>query len=401
MARKHSHRKEPNYLLAGSVFIIAIVAIVVVALTSFRGGFTSTDELLVTADRAGLVMEPGAKVKINGVTVGKVSQISTDGDQATLRLAIDPNNFGLIPANAGADIKSSTVFGEKYVSLTGTDAMTGDTPSATPGQTIRANSTATEVNTLFENLIGVMQSIDPAQLNTALGGIAAGLRDRGDQLGQTIEDSNAALQAFNPHWGALAQDIRSTTVVANTYGSAAEQILNLLDNATITSKTIVDQQQNLDGLLVSVIGMGNSGTDLLRSSGSAFVNASRLLVPTTSLLEKYSPEYRCVADQASYNLEYGMGRFGGNTTGYSLDLDVALLLGDNAYRYPQNLPKVGAKGGPKGAPGCYSQITRTNYPAPYLVMDTGASNADATKLEPGTPVFIQYLVGQITGGGKR
>ena len=362
MTQIRSHRREPRYALAGAVMLTVVLVLVVLALASFRGDFDTARTLRVVSDRAGLVMQPGAKVKMNGVTIGSVAGISSDGDLAELELRIHPSSFSSIPDGTSAEIRSSTAFGAKYVALVPPDTTAG---SGIPdGQTIMATNVPTEVNTLFENLLGVMESVDPM-------------------------------------WPQIARDTRLVDEVAETYGDAAQSILDLLDNASVTARTVTENEDKLDGLLASAVGLGDTGANVLRANGPAFVNASRLLVPTTALLAEYSPEYKCVADQAVYNLEYGMGRFGGRTTGYSLDLDVALLLGDNAYRYPANLPEVNAKGGPRGAPGCYSQITRTNYPAPYLVMDTGASNADATSLAPGTPMFIQYLVAQITGGGTR
>lgn len=396
MAQERSHRSEPHYFVAGLVMITVLVVGALVSLYSFRGGFDKTRSLVVESDRAGLVMAPGAKVKMHGVTIGSVSKVSTDGDTASLTLDIDDKSFAEIPAGTKAQIKASTAFGAKYVAL-----LPEGRGTISSGATIESVNVATEVNTLFENLLGVMQAVDPAKLNATLGAVAGGLRERGGELGETISYSDAVLRGINPLWRQIERDTTLTTKVTDVYNSAAGDLLDLLDNATVTATTVRDNEHNLDGLLTSAIGLGNSGTNLLRASGSRFVNASRLLVPTTELLAKYSPEFKCVADQATHNLDYGMGRFGGKNNGYSLDLDVALLLGDNAYRYPDNLPKVNAKGGPKGSPGCYSQMTRTNYPAPYLVMDTGASTAYATELKAGTPAFIQYMVGQITSGGGR
>ena len=44
-------------------------------------------------------------------------------------------------------------------------------------------------------------------------------------------------------------------------------------------------------------------------------------------------------------------------------------------RMADNLPRVNARGGPGGRPGCWQKITRELWPAPYLVMDTGLSIA--------------------------
>ena len=41
----------------------------------FGGTFSSYVPVTLTSDRAGLVMEPGAKVKLRGVQVGRVAAI--------------------------------------------------------------------------------------------------------------------------------------------------------------------------------------------------------------------------------------------------------------------------------------------------------------------------------------
>lgn len=72
--------------------------------------------------RAGLVMDPGSKVTYNGVEIGRVdtiSEVTRDGESAAkFILDVDPRYIHLIPANVNADIKATTVFGGKYVSLT-------------------------------------------------------------------------------------------------------------------------------------------------------------------------------------------------------------------------------------------------------------------------------------------
>ena len=65
--------------------------------------------------------------------------------------------------------------------------------------------------------------------------------------------------------------------------------------------------------------------------------------------------------------------------------------------YPDNLPRVNAKGGPEGRPGCWQKVTRDLFPAPYLVMDTGASTAPYNHLELGQPIAIEYVWGRQIG----
>ena len=60
--------------------------------------------------------------------------------------------------------------------------------------------------------------------------------------------------------------------------------------------------------------------------------------------------------------------------GYSLASSGTIAGAGNPYVYPDNLPRVNARGGPEGRPGCWQKITRELWPAPYLVMDTGYSH---------------------------
>ena len=64
----------------------------------FRGSFTETVPVTVISDRAGLVMNPDAKVKMRGVQVGKVASIESRPDgTAAMHLAMDPSQLHLIP----------------------------------------------------------------------------------------------------------------------------------------------------------------------------------------------------------------------------------------------------------------------------------------------------------------
>jgi len=90
-----------------------------IALTAgaFSGKFQTFIPLTLVSDRAGLVMEPGAKVKLRGVQVGQVASIGTDVKAAQLQLKMDPGPFKYLPSNLEAEIKSTTAFGSKYVDL--------------------------------------------------------------------------------------------------------------------------------------------------------------------------------------------------------------------------------------------------------------------------------------------
>ena len=78
--------------LAGLLTIAVIVGIVAFAANMFRGGFAETTvPVTVLSTRAGLVMNPDARVQMRGVQVGKVDSIEELPDgQAALHLATAP-----------------------------------------------------------------------------------------------------------------------------------------------------------------------------------------------------------------------------------------------------------------------------------------------------------------------
>jgi hypothetical protein len=51
----------------------------------------------------------------------------------------------------------------------------------------------------------------------------------------------------------------------------------------------------------------------------------------------------------------------------------------------------------EGRPGCWQKITRELWPAPYLVMDTGASIAPYNHMEIPQPLMIAYVWGRQIG----
>ncbi len=321
--------------------------------------------MTVISDRAGLVMNADAKVKLNGAQVGKVASIDSLPDgQAALHLAIDPKMLDVIPANVGADITSSTVFGSKFVEL-----VPPADPSAQPlraDQVIQGNHVTVEINTVFQQLVSVLSQIEPAKLNQTLGAIAKGFNGRGDKFGQSLVDLDAALTTLNPSLDTLNHEIAIAPTVFGAYSDAAPDLLKTVTNATKISDTIVDQNNNLDALLVSAIGLADVGTEVLSTNRQPLTDVLHLLVPTTDLLNQYNRALTC-----------GVGALVPLATGPGAALPGATLLqsfflGRERYRYPSNLPKVAAKGGPQ----C-TDLPKVPFETspPFVVSDIGANQA--------------------------
>jgi phospholipid/cholesterol/gamma-HCH transport system substrate-binding protein len=347
----------------GVATVVAIIAVVVVAATLFRGGFTESVPVTVISPRAGLVMNPDAKVQIRGVQVGKVASIEQlPSGEAALHLAMDPDRMNAIPANVLVDIASTTVFGAKYVQF----VFPPDPSQASlrAGQVLAAKHVMVEINTVFENLTSVLARIDPPRLNETLGAIASSVNGRGEKIGQMLSDLDAYLARIEPSLPALSHDLETAPQVLDAYGDAAPDLVSVADNSARLSDTLVDQQQNLDAALVSVTGLADIGNDVIGTNRQPLTDVLHLLVPTTDLLNKYNQALWCaLGGMVNASSRPPLARPG-------VQVLAGFLWGQERYRYPMDLPRAGGTGGPQctGLPNLPFEAV-----PPYVVADTGTN----------------------------
>ena len=243
------------------VLVIATIGTVVLTSALFSGSFKSYVPVTVISDRAGLVMDRGGKVKVRGVQVGRVSQITTGNNQVSLKLDIYPGQIKYIPANVRARIRATTLFSAKYVDLVYPSDPSPNRLRA--GTVIKVENVGTEVNTMFANLVKVLNQIDPAKLNGVLSALAEGLRGHGAIIGQGITDANQVLLGINPRAETIRADTQAVKGLSETYGAAAQDILRVLDAASVTGGTITNDSPALDSMLTGILGLSRSGIDLV------------------------------------------------------------------------------------------------------------------------------------------
>lgn len=376
---------------AGLATVLAVVVVFALAVTLFNGGLTKTVPVTVMSARAGLVMNPDAKVKLHGVPVGAVSSIELmPNGQAALHLAVNPSALPLIPSNVGVNIASSTVFGAKYVELV--PPPNPATTNIEAGQTLQAGNVTVEINTVFEQLSSVLNKIDPAKLNETLGAVSAAFDGRGEKLGQTVTDLDRLLAKLEPSLPNLEHELQVAPPVFGAYADAAPDLVRIADNAAQLSKTIVDTKDDLDAVLISAAGLADVGNQVLGDNRQGLTDAMRLLVPTTDLLNKYHESLYC-----------GLGALvpfakAPPLPPASIVVNVNFTLGTERYRSPQDLPKVAATGGPMckqlGLP-----IVPPEFRPPYLVTDIGTNRAQYGNqgIVLNSDGLKQYLFGPIDG----
>ncbi|WP_431239217.1 MCE family protein [Mycolicibacterium aichiense] len=375
--------------VVGLVAVLIAVAIVATAIAMFNGSFDDRAPVTVMADRAGLLMDPGARVKLHGAQIGTVTAVRETRDgHAELELAIEPARLRLVPDNVLVNIGGNTVFGAKAVEF-----VPPPDPSGTPlraGEVLQAGHVTVEVNTIFDDLNSLLAHIDPPKLNETLGAISMAFSGRGESFGRSLSDFNAFLGAFEPSLPNLSHELQTLPEVSTAYADAAPDLMSIFANVSRISRTLVDTQTDLDRFLVSSIGLADAGNDVIGTNRPALTKAMHLLVPTTDLTNEYHDALRC---SLTGMIDFAFKPPAAVPGVYDLG---ALTLGIDRYRYPQDLPKVAATGPPQ----CAGQLPlQFNTFPPKVIADVGTDptrygnqglvlNSDALK---------QWLFGAIDG----
>ncbi|AYE97843.1 MCE-family protein MCE1A [Mycobacterium paragordonae] len=398
MERRRSGARPP-YRTIGLIALVALTLVLSALYWQFRGNFTPKTKLTMVAPRAGLVMDPGAKVTYNGVQIGRVAEISEitrDGvPAAQFVLDIFPKYIPQIPANVAAEIKATTVFGNKYVSLS--SPKTPAPQHITPSVVIDATKVTTEFNTLFQTLTAIAEKVDPVKLNLTLSAAGLALAGLGDKFGESLTNGNAILDDLNPQLPAARRDVQRLAALGDVYADAAPDLLAALDAAATTSRTVSQQRNDLDAALLAAAGFADTATPVFQRSGPYLARGAADLLPTAQLLDEYSPQIVCTIrnyDEVAPRIRNALG-----FNGYALGATSAGAItgAPGPYIYPENLPRTNTRGGPGGRPGCWQKITRDLWPAPYLVMDAGYDLAPYNHFEIGSPMILDYVWGRQIG----
>ncbi|SRX93403.1 Mce-family protein Mce4A [Mycobacterium tuberculosis H37Rv] [Mycobacterium shimoidei] len=360
--------KRTHVRLAAALLASLLVGFALLTYLSYSAAFSSTDTVTVTAPRAGLMMERDNKVKYRGIQIGKVKDISYSGERAVLTLSIDSNELHYVPDNATVHIAGTTIFGAKSVEFIPPQSPSGR--SLRPDAHINASAVSLEVNTLFQSLIDLLHKIDPVELNGTLSALAEGLRGHGNDFGALLAGLNTLTRQTNPKLPTLRQDFQKTATVSNIYADAAPDLNTVINNVPTISRTIVDQQDNLNDALLATIGLSNNAYETLAPAEQDLIDAIKRLRAPLKVGGDYSPEFGCLFAGIDRGIKEFAPILGVKKAG--LFTSSSFVLGAPSYTYPESLPIVNASGGPncRGLPDIPTKQTGGSwYRAPFLVTD--------------------------------
>ncbi|MGW7684588.1 MCE family protein [Kribbella sp. NPDC054772] len=365
-----------SHKVLGVAFIGVLVFLLWLTYAFYAKVFTKTVNVELKTSHIGLQLNEHADVKLRGIIVGEVRGVSTDGDEATVDLALKPDQVAEISSAVSARILPKTLFGEKYVALvppTGAESVGGRHIKA--GDVISRDKTAVgiEIEKVLNDALPLLQAVDPADLNATLNTLATALEGRGAEIAGTLTQLDGYLKKLNPSVPKLMDALAKLTQVANLYGDATPDLVRALRNLTITGNTVVEKQLQLQQFFVDVQNLSTTGNAFLKENEDRVIRLGQVSRPVLDLLERYSPEVPCflqvMTDTAPIlNDTFRDGR---------LNINLELITNQPTPYEPNEKPVYADHRGPTcvgknyshpgSKPGPYTQ----ENPAPYITGDDG------------------------------
>src|SRR3954468_17726954 len=329
----------------GLAFLVVLALLLGLAVATYQKAFTSVATVTLKTDTAGNQLQEASDVKVRGVIVGDVRKVHASADGATIKLAINPDYLHEIPADVSARLLPKTLFGERFVNL-----QIPDSPSQARladgdviGQDRSAN--AIELQKVIDDTLPLLQAVQPQDLSYTLGAIADALRGRGNSLGENLASTGTYFGQVNTVLPELQADISKLADFADTYDAAADDLLAVLDNLSITNQTLVDQQEQLRRTFTVVGGSSGVTAAFLETNEQNLISLAQTSRPVLGVFAKYSPEYPCLLN--------GLTRFNpmiseafGADGDPALNLNITVSLPPRNPYVPGDQPAYSAKNGP-------------------------------------------------------
>jgi len=299
----------------GFLVVVALLLGLTIAVYNKSLPWQSTDQIILEADRAGNQLVVPADVKLDGVLVGRVSGVSTQGETARLKLQIDKSKIDLIPDNVVARILPKTLFGEKFVELVipGQPSQQPLHPGAVISQD--RSETAIELQHVFDDLVPVLRTLNPAQLSITLSNLAEALRNRGEALGHNVELVNQYFSRFNQDLPTFTHDIGALADVMSTYADATPDLLRMLHNFSVNAETFTVKQDTYAQFLAGSSEFARTAGDVFGQNANRLITLAHVSEPLVGLYARYSKVLEClpnglaIYDRTRLEQAFGQGPY--------------------------------------------------------------------------------------------
>lgn len=277
--------------------VVLLLAALAVALFPRQGG-----KVRVTARFSRTVsVYPGSEVRVLGIPVGKVTEVTPEGTD--VRVALEYDRRYKVPADAKAVIISPSVVADRHVQLT--PVYRGGAVLA-DGAEIPRDRTATpvELDRIFDALNQLDLALGPkganreGALSRVLDTTVRNLQGNGDQLHQTVKDVSQAASTLARNQDNLFGTVRNLQAFVTTLAANDRQVRTFNTQLATVSAQLAGERDELDAALENLAVALAKVTAFVRDNRTRLSGDLKGLADVTGILARQQRALEEVLDVA-------------------------------------------------------------------------------------------------------
>ncbi|QBR92426.1 MCE family protein [Nocardioides euryhalodurans] len=242
------------------------------------GTDTGDDPITITAEFVDVLdLVPQSTVKVNDVSVGKITDIMLRGETAVVTMEL-PRDTDL-PDNTVAEIRQTSLLGEKFVSLS--PPQTGASGELGTGDVIELADTGR--NPEVEEVLGALSLLlnggGVAQLKTISSELNLALEGREDSAKSVFRQVEELMGQLDEGKADIVRAIEGLNRLSISVSDQIGTIDAALEELPSALRTIDRQRGDLVRMLQAVNRLGDVGVRVIRASKDSTIESVRQLVP--------------------------------------------------------------------------------------------------------------------------
>lgn len=236
-----------------------------------------------------LDLVPQSSVKVSEVTVGKVDEIELKGYTAEVTLMV--RGDVKLPDNAFAEIRQTSLLGEKFVSLSAPE--TGATGRLSNNDRIPLQNTGRnpEVEEVLGALSLVLNGGGVAQLKTISAELNNALEGRESDVKSVFRRVSLFMKQLDDNKGAIVEALERVNALSVDLNKQEQTLDVALDNLPQALASIDQQRDDLVKMLQALAELSDVGTKVIQQSKAATIDSLNALAPTLTKLAEAGDDF--------------------------------------------------------------------------------------------------------------
>lgn len=255
--------------------------------TPLPGGADVGDHPFQVTAQFGDVLDlvPQASVKVNDVSIGRVAKIDLAPDNKMVLVSMVINGSVTLPANAGAELRQSSLLGEKYVQLR---EPVGEQPQGKLADGAVVPLSRTNRNPEIEEVLGALSMLLNGgginQLHDIVTELNKALSGNEVQIRSLLTNVNTLVTNLDGQRDNIVRAIDGLNKLSGTLVQQQGNLTNALDNLAPGLKVLEDERGQLVDMLQALDKLSGTATDVVSRSRNDLVADLKLLQPTLQKL---------------------------------------------------------------------------------------------------------------------